>query len=202
MSDLKALRCFEAMAKYANLTQASIELGISDAAVSQRIKSLEARLGAKLYESRGGRVRLTEAGERTAKFATRVFDEITAFEEAISDEESRATLVLSASAPLLRYHLPGIVDSFAQEYGIARLRLLSRTPSETVELVRRNDVDLGVVHERPMPSEVVFHPWRVFKSSRSDPTNPPIAPLRTPEPLSARTATIPHIQTLGPIRPG
>ena len=28
------------------------------------------------------------------------------------------------------------------------------------------------------------------------------APLRTPAPLPARTATIPHIQTLGPIRPG
>ncbi len=35
--DLKALRCFEAMAKHGSLTRASIELGISDAAVSQRI---------------------------------------------------------------------------------------------------------------------------------------------------------------------
>jgi len=60
--DLKALRCFEAMAKHGSLTKASIELGISDAAVSQRIKKLEKYLGVKLYESRGGRVRLTEAG--------------------------------------------------------------------------------------------------------------------------------------------
>ena len=39
-------------------------------------------------------------------------------------------------------------------------------------------------------------------ASRSDATNPPTAPLRTPAPLPARTPTIPHIQTLGPIRPG
>ena len=32
--------------------------------------------------------------------------------------------------------------------------------------------------------------------------NPPTAPLRTPAPLPARTPTIPHIQTLGAIRPG
>ncbi len=51
--DLKALRCFEAMAKHGSLTQASIELGISDAAVSQRIKSLEKYLGVKLYTRLG-----------------------------------------------------------------------------------------------------------------------------------------------------
>ena len=47
--------------------------------------------------------------------------------------------------------------------------------------------------------------WNVLQTpgaSRSDATNPPTAPLRTPAPLPARTATIPHIQTLGPIRPG
>ena len=38
--DIKALRCFETMARHGSLTQASIDLGISDAAVSQRIKSL------------------------------------------------------------------------------------------------------------------------------------------------------------------
>ena len=31
--DMKALLCFETMAKHGSLTQASIELGISDAAV-------------------------------------------------------------------------------------------------------------------------------------------------------------------------
>ena len=46
--------------------------------------------------------------------------------------------------------------------------------------------------------------WNVLQTlgSRSDATNPPTAPLRTPAPLPARTPTIPHIQTLGPIRPG
>ncbi len=118
--DLKSLRCFEAMAKHGSLTRASIELGISDAAVSQRIKSLERRLGAKLYESRGGRVRLTEAGQRTKDLATRLFDELAEFEEAIGDEESRGTVALSAEAPLLRYHLPEIAPVLRSAYGYER----------------------------------------------------------------------------------
>ena len=74
--DMKALRCFETMARHGSLTQAGIELGISDAAVSQRIRSLEKYLGTKLYEARGGKVRLTEAGHRTKAIASRILDEL------------------------------------------------------------------------------------------------------------------------------
>ena len=175
LMNLRALRCFETMAKHGSLTRASIELGISDAAVSQRIKSLEKYLGVKLYESRGGRVRLTEAGQRTKEMATRWFDELAEFEEAIGDEASGGTLVLSAQAPLLRYQLPNIVDSYARAHRHIRLRLLSRRPSETIELVRRNEVDVGIVHELPMPAAIQFHPWRVFKANILIPRGHPLA---------------------------
>jgi molybdate transport repressor ModE-like protein len=108
--DMKSLRCFEAMAKHGSLTQASIELGIADAAVSQRIKSLERYLGTKLYEARGGKVRLTEAGHRTKALATRMLDELAEFTDEVGNEESRGTVVLSAEPPLLRYQLPSIVE--------------------------------------------------------------------------------------------
>ena len=162
--DLKALRCFEAMARQGSLTRASIELGISDAAVSQRIKSLEKYLGAKLYESRGGKVRLTEPGQRTKDLADRLFDELEEFEETISDEKFGATVILSTESPLLRYHLPEIVDSYSRAHRLARLRLLSRRSADTIELVRRNEADLGIIPRRPLPPELKFHSWRVFKA--------------------------------------
>ena len=62
--DLKQLRCFYAVAKHTSFTRAGVELGISESAVSQRVKALEAFLNVKLYEARGGSVRLTPAGER------------------------------------------------------------------------------------------------------------------------------------------
>ena len=108
--DLKALRCFETMARHGSLTKAGIELGISDAAVSQRVKSLERYLGTKLYESRGGRVRLTDAGRRTKDLATRLFDELAEFEEGIGQEESRRTVVLAAEAPRALARLDTMLD--------------------------------------------------------------------------------------------
>ena len=49
--DLKALRCFYVMIQQESVSQASIELGISQSAVSKRIKLLEFYLKTKLYES-------------------------------------------------------------------------------------------------------------------------------------------------------
>jgi DNA-binding transcriptional LysR family regulator len=169
------------MASHGKLARACIELGISDAAVSQRIKSLERYLGTKLYEARGGKVRLTEAGHQTKAFATRIFDELAEFTDEIGNEESRATVVLSAEPPLLRYHLPKIVESFRQERRLAHLRLLSRGTLETIELVRRNEVDLGVIAgRRPMSPEVVFHPWRTFKAYVLVPRGHPLARRKVP----------------------
>ncbi|MDX2312919.1 MAG: LysR family transcriptional regulator [Gammaproteobacteria bacterium] len=178
--DMKALRCFEAMAKHESLTQAGIELGISDAAVSQRIKSLEKYLGVKLYEARGGKIRLTEAGHHTKQLATRIFDELAEFTDEICGEEFGGTIVLSAESPLLRYQLPKIVESFKQENRLAQLRLVSRRPSATIELVRRNEADLGIVHKRSMPPELMFFPWREFKAYVLIPRGHPLVRRKVP----------------------
>ena len=90
--ELKALLCFSTTARLGSLTRAGIELGISDSAVSQRIRSLEKHLGAKLYEARGGKVRLTDAGRRTEELASRLFDQISELEDDILDLEYRGTV--------------------------------------------------------------------------------------------------------------
>src|SRR5258705_3343168 len=59
---LNALRAFEAAARSENFTRAAEELGVSQAAVSQQVKSLEATLGVKLFARDGKRLVITNAG--------------------------------------------------------------------------------------------------------------------------------------------
>ena len=59
---LNALRTFEVAARSENFTHAAKELGVSQVAVSQQVKSLEAALGLKLFTRDGKRVGITEAG--------------------------------------------------------------------------------------------------------------------------------------------
>ncbi len=162
--DLKALRCFWATAKHANMTQGGIELGISEAAVSQRIKALERYLGAKLYESRGGRIRLTPAGERTMEMALKLFDQLEDFEGTVGAETSAVTITLAAGDAVLRYLLPEAIQQFSQDHRFSRLRLKSRTASQTIKLVRANDADLGIIPKRRLPKELQFHPTRTYKA--------------------------------------
>ncbi|XBS70725.1 LysR substrate-binding domain-containing protein [Acerihabitans sp. KWT182] len=61
---LQALAIFEAAARHLNFTAASLELGSSQPAVSQRINALENQLGTPLFERRHRGVALTETGEQ------------------------------------------------------------------------------------------------------------------------------------------
>ena len=156
--DLKALRCFWSMARHASMTQAGIELGISEAAISQRIKALEKYLDTKLYEARGGRVRLTEAGERTLELAVAIFEQIEQFQETVTNSDESARITLCTTDSPLRYLLPPALLQFADRHPHASLRLQARSIEKSVALVRSNDADIGIVPAQTFPDEILFEP--------------------------------------------
>ncbi len=162
--DLKALKCFFAVARRGSLTQAGIELDISEAAVSQRVKSLETYLGAKLYEAPGGKLRLTAAGERTAQLAVSLFSEIEALEQAVRGAQETEEIVLASHDSVLRHLLPERVEPFHRSHPLARLRLIARPIAETLRLVRFNECDLGVIANAQIPAELSFHPIATYSA--------------------------------------
>lgn len=62
LPDLEQFRFFEAAARLGSYTRAADELNVTQAAVSQQIRNLEGRLGVKLFQRHGRRMRLTEQG--------------------------------------------------------------------------------------------------------------------------------------------
>ena len=52
---LAAVKAFEAAARLENFTAAAVELGVSQAAVSQQVRALEDRIGAALFVRERGR---------------------------------------------------------------------------------------------------------------------------------------------------
>lgn len=71
---LPHLVAFARAAELGSFTAAALKLGISQAAVSQRIALLERRLGLGLllFDRRSGRGRLTEAGDCLLEYAAKI----------------------------------------------------------------------------------------------------------------------------------
>ncbi|QIK79479.1 LysR family transcriptional regulator [Sphingomonas piscis] len=90
---LAAIRAFEAAGRTENFTAAAAELGMTQAAVSYQVKSLEERLGAALFKRERGRAKLTPLGERLLPALTQAFDKIeAAFASHKAEDESLLTI--------------------------------------------------------------------------------------------------------------
>jgi LysR family glycine cleavage system transcriptional activator len=117
--NLTWLRTFEAAARHLNFTEASTELGLTQTAVSLHIRSLEDRLGCKLFQRRARHLTLTEIGQAyvpTVRQAladinlvtTSLFGPMTTNMITIRAPISTAALWLAPRLPLFRQKFPEI----------------------------------------------------------------------------------------------
>src|SRR6476659_9050196 len=71
---LPHLDTFAEAAERASFTAAARALGLTQAAVSQRVQALERELGVPLFRRAGGKVELTDAGRKLHEYARRILD--------------------------------------------------------------------------------------------------------------------------------
>lgn len=95
---LESLRVFEASARQGSFTAAAGELGVTPAAVSLRVRDLEADLGVPLFTRAGPRVALTPAG---AELARRIGGALQAVREAVEDCRGGPRLLRITAAPTI-----------------------------------------------------------------------------------------------------
>lgn len=73
---LSLLKVFEVAGRFGNFTHTGVELGTTQAAVSQQIRRLESILGVDLFERRHRDVLLTSAGERLFKVVSPAIEQM------------------------------------------------------------------------------------------------------------------------------
>jgi len=133
-------------------------------------------LGVKLYESRGGRVRLTPAGDRTKAFAISIFEDVRDFETTLKQSEETGEIVVTAHDSYLGYQLPAGLEEFKRRHPMARIRLLARRIEEIVRLLKDNEADVGILPAlREVPTELFFHPIATSRHMFLTPKGHPLA---------------------------
>lgn len=118
MDKLSELRCFLQVAATGSFTGAAAALGITPSGASKQVKSLEARLGARLFNRTTRHVALTEVGRAFRERIQPVLSEVEEAELSVSQlsDEPRGLLRVSAPMDFGRVHLAGVIASFAGEY--------------------------------------------------------------------------------------
>lgn len=115
---LDGVEAFLSVARQNSFRKAAAELGVTPSAISQVIRTLEARVGAALFIRTTRSVGLTEAGERFLARAKPAFEELVAASQAAHDLGRRPAGLLRLSVPraVVPILLEPLIASFCRAY--------------------------------------------------------------------------------------
>src|SRR5262249_58201543 len=104
-------------AEQRGFTAAAADLGITQAAVSQRIAALEKELRVSLFDRRAGRIALTGAGERLYELARRILDLHEEARESLGGYHASIAgdLPIAASSVPAESYLPALLAAFREK---------------------------------------------------------------------------------------
>src|ERR1700739_3268824 len=114
---LDGVEAFLSVAEHRSFRKAAHQLAVTPSAISQAIRTLEARVGAVLFLRTTRSVSLTEAGERFLSRAKPAFEELVAASEVARDLGQRPAGLLRLTVPrAVKAHLLDLIASFSRAY--------------------------------------------------------------------------------------
>lgn len=158
MKPFPHLETFVEAAERGTFTAAAREIGISQAAVSQRIQQLESVLKTSLFRRGPGRVTLTDAGQQLYEYAQRIHkltDEAWAAVTGRSSE-ARGELALAASSVPGQYFLPPLLAVFGKRHPQVQVRVSVTDTDDVLRQVERGTASIGLVGGQGGGSQLEF----------------------------------------------
>jgi len=122
---LNALRAFEASARNLSFTRAGLELRVTQAAVSQQVKTLEEILGVPLFRRLPRGLALTAEGEALLPVLTDAFRRIASTLDRFEGNRAREVLTLGAVGTFVTGWLLARLPAFRAAHPFIDLRLMT-----------------------------------------------------------------------------
>jgi Transcriptional regulator len=184
---VNSLVIFEAAARHLNFTHAANEMGLTQAAVSRQIQTLEADLGVALFTRQARGIQLTKQGERLRHAVTMGLEYIASTSADIRRRQRRPReLTVAASVSFASYWLVARLAKFRVEHPDIDLRLLASAQiSDLVSSGVDVAVRYGFGHWMGLRAERLFgnEVWPVCSPRYLEGRRP----LRTPADLVGET---------------
>ncbi len=146
--DWDKLKIFHAVAEAGSFTSSTVNLNLSQSAISRQIQSLENDLNVKLFERHARGLTLTESGEYVFKTANEVISKLKEVETTLSDKKNKPTGKLTVTT----------VISFGTTWLTPRIQeFMQLNPEIEIELIfddkeldlSTRQADIGIFMRRP-----------------------------------------------------
>lgn len=147
VNNLEYYKVFYHAARAGSLTVAAGELNISQPAVSQSVKQLEAALSVKLFTRASKGVRLTAEGELLYGYVAKGCEQIALGEQKLEQmlNLELGEIHIGASDMTLRFYLLPYLERFHEKYPEIKVAVSNAPTPETLANLRDNKIDFGVV---------------------------------------------------------
>ncbi|MGE8106154.1 LysR family transcriptional regulator [Allorhizobium sp. NPDC080224] len=143
---LRQIRYFVATAEAGQVSQAAINLAISQSAVTTAIKDLEETIGAALFDRTPHGMDLTGAGRR---FLSQAYEIMRKVEEATQpsfvSEEVTGTLSIAATYTVMGYFLPFHIERMKRQFPGLSIQLFEMNRESVEEGLLANRYDIAVM---------------------------------------------------------
>ncbi len=147
MLNLNKLEVFAAVVRTGSFSAAAEQLLLTQPAVSQHIRDLEASLGTSLFvRSRRGAT-LTAAGEQLAEYTRAIFRLVAEAENAIADVEhlTGGHIRIGATPGISVYLLPEPIQEFHSRYPKLHVAVQTAITPQIVDDLRHGRLELGLI---------------------------------------------------------
>jgi DNA-binding transcriptional LysR family regulator len=157
--ELRQLEYFAAVARHRHFTRAAEALYVTQPALSQQIRRLEAELGLPLLRRTSKGVELTAAGEDLLVHAEKVLAEVAAARAEMARHTGLSTGVVRVAATAADLpRLPEALADFHGDHPGIQIGLRQGSAAEIAALVAAGAVDVAVLALTEEPAGVEVHP--------------------------------------------
>lgn len=146
--EVNQLRVIDAIARTGSITAAAEELHYAQASVSHHLARLQEDIGSALTARRGRGIVLTPEGDLLAARAREILRRLDETESEVTalSRQLRSRLRIAAFQSALLELVPPALQQLQATYQDIALELRESHPIDALELVRRNEVDVALMH--------------------------------------------------------
>jgi len=159
--ETRQLKIFVTVYKSGSFTKAAEVLSTSQPVISEHIRTLEKRLGCRLFDRLGRSIKPTRKAEILYPKAQSILEDIKNVEGELFSEDQNVSgeLIVGASTIPGAYILPHIATDFKARYPEISFEIRIADSGEVIDSVLNHDLLIGVVGAKVASNALNFHPF-------------------------------------------